>query len=627
MKLLRLKVDEAFRSLQAGFEVEFLQEWDRDQVIQSPSLEFAPYILAGPNGSGKSNVLEVLAAIFYHMECMYLENLPDSFEYEEDKNPSGYQSSKGIPDAFEIEYLIRAGSQYKVKGLNGNAHVKITKCKGESPQWFILNLEDKEGEADLNIGRTVARDFLPSYILGYSSGENEVLSLPFFKMRFINYDEYYSRLFNQFDYDGKPEGRMVYLDSSFSQAIVICNLLLQEQSILKPFAEEVGVEDIESFRIIIRQTTGVDFNGEFFEDYSNSDIQETGTKIHELTEYLHNNIEALKRCATTSYQSEEGEYYFDYYVNEETRKAFRLHFGSALELFQVFQIMLTLNLYTVSSQLKKELYTSDSLYVSETVPVLASDKRIMRFKHVDLKKSGVSEQVTLKSLSDGEHQFLHALGLCLLYQDDNALFLLDEPETHFNPSWRAQFISRLRECFEEESVENILPEMLITTHTPFLISDCKPEQVLVFEKKQNTVTVSRPDYNTLGASINKITLNTFNKRETIGGYAWQELEAFRERFEISKDVASNEEKQSTINMINHHLGDSVEKVLLIKTILDSMKPEEDPRKSSGSGPDPSPTPDINPKGNLFRVSVEIEDAKKDVEQAIEKVSEFTLKES
>ena len=97
MKLLRLKLHEPFRSLQAGFELDFLQPWD-DPADESASA-FAPYILAGPNGSGKSNVLEVLAAIFYHLECMYLENLPDSFVYDEEQNPEGYQSSQGIPDA------------------------------------------------------------------------------------------------------------------------------------------------------------------------------------------------------------------------------------------------------------------------------------------------------------------------------------------------------------------------------------------------------------------------------------------------------------------------------------------------------------------------------------------------
>lgn len=569
MKLLRLKVGEPFRSLQAGFELEFLQTWNRSLQDEIP-LAFSPYILAGPNGSGKSNVLEVLAAIFYHMECMNLGNLPASFVFDEEQNPNGYQSSHGIPDAFELEYLIRAPEQYKVKGYNGHAHIKIVKEKGETPRWHLLNTVNGDGEVEetnLTIGRTEARDFLPSYVLGYSSGENEVLSLPFFKMRFINYDEYYSRLFGQLDYSGKPEGRMIYLDASFSQAIVICNLLLQGKLTLQPFAEEVGVEDINSFRIILRRAAGVDFSGEFFEGYSGTTPEESGAETRQLTEYLNRSIDALKKCATCFYETEDGELYLDYLVTDATRQAFRLHFGTALELFQVFQIMLTLNLYTVSSQLKKELYTSDSLYVSETVPVLASDKRIMRFKHVDLQKRGVSGQVTLKSLSDGEHQFLHALGLCLLYRDDNALFLLDEPETHFNPAWRAQFISRLRECFAHEGVEAKSPEILITTHTPFLISDSQPEQVLVCRKDESKkeVTVSRPNYNTLGASINKITMNTFNKRETIGGHAQSILDGIRKRFEEGED------KEQLITELNQKLGDSVEKVLLIRTILASME--------------------------------------------------------
>jgi hypothetical protein len=106
--------------------------------------------------------------------------------------------------------------------------------------------------------------------------------------------------------------------------------------------------------------------------------------------------------------------------------------------------------------------------------------------------------------------------------------------------------------------------MLITTHTPFLISDSKPENVLVFNKDKETkrVTVSRPDYNTLGASINKITMNTFEKRETIGRHAQSILEGLRDRFKRGEDG------QQIITELNQQLGDSVEKVLLIKTILD-----------------------------------------------------------
>lgn len=84
----------------------------------------------------------------------------------------------------------------------------------------------------------------------------------------------------------------------------------------------------------------------------------------------------------------------------------------------------------------------------------------------------------LKELSDGEHQLLHSLGLCLLFRETNSLFLLDEPETHFNPHWRASFITRMRQCLC--NTENVEQEMLITTHTPFLISDSKPEKYWFF---------------------------------------------------------------------------------------------------------------------------------------------------
>ncbi|RBL65848.1 ABC transporter, partial [Pseudomonas sp. MWU13-2625] len=104
-----------------------------------------------------------------------------------------------------------------------------------------------------------------------------------------------------------------------------------------------------------------------------------------------------------------------------------------------------------------------------------------------------------------------------------------------------------------------------------LISDSKPDKVLVFEKDKvtGTVSISQPDYNTLGASINKITMNTFGKRETIGGYAEGLLNALRTRFE-----RGNEDKEALITEVHQQLGDSVEKVLLIKAILDSA-PQDD----------------------------------------------------
>lgn len=607
MKLLHLKITDpkGFRSLQPDFEYRFRSAWDLQE-----EQGFTPFVCAGPNGSGKSNLLEALAAIFYHMECIYLKNLPDSFRYEEETNTGGFRSERGTPDGFEIEYLIRPQDGLKIS--DRQAHVRIVKQSGEAPQWFVLNHSEKEGAQDMIIGPTLARQLLPDYILGYSSGENEILSLPFFKMRFVQYDEYGQALKNQDHYGNRPESRLVYLDSGFSQAILLCNLLFQDADALTPFRDDVKIEELKEFRIIIRRSIEMEESqigafdpltddekqaranrirsqhreksGDQLQELINREIVDahpalttiegaTSAKRYRLNlvhlldgdEKSDKIIPRLKRCATCWYLDEASDtLYLDYRVNDATRQAFRKNFDfevnrSPIALFQAFQVLLTLNLFSVSDPLKADLYQSDSHYVSETVPTLASDERIMRFKFVKFRKTDVAEPVMLKNLSDGEHQLLHTLGLCLLFKNTQSLFLLDEPETHFNPDWRANFVTRLHQSLDGSEDQ----EMLVTTHTPFLISDSRPEKVLVFNKTDGVVSVSHPDYNTLGASINKITMATFGKRETIGGHAQSLLKGLRQQFEQGAD------KEEIITKINRQLGDSVEKVLLIKTILDA----------------------------------------------------------
>ena len=589
MKLLRLKITDpkGFRSLPCGFEHHFRSEWSlQDELAQAN--DFAPFVCAGPNGSGKSNLLEALAAIFYQLEVLRVRRsfLPEALQDE---------ALDVSPVAFELDYLIRVPAEYRSPDRPPWAKVGVWKNAGESVRILWENQGDfstdvyeafKGGHADI---------LLPQYVLGYSSGENEILSLPFFKMRFVQFDEYWNALTRQLSYPGHPETRLAYLDSGFSQAILLCNLLFQDEVTLQPFREDVGIEALREFRIILRRSIGLrpeQLAAFASEDESTrqslEDIVKGNPALHAETDELGNTryymnllqllegdeksslvVSALKRCATLNYIDDASdEVVLDYWVNEATRQAFRENFdGSALALFQALQVLLTLNLYSVNDVLKTDLYTSTSHYVSETVPTLASDQRIMRFKFVRFTKQGVAEPMMLKELSDGEHQLLHSLGLCLLFRQTNSLFLLDEPETHFNPDWRANFISRLRQCLPGNG--EFAQEMLITTHTPFLISDSKPEKVLVFatDKSSGKVSISHPLYNTLGASINKITMNTFGKRETIGGHAQALLEALRARFE-----QGSEDKETLITEIHQQLGDSVEKVLLIKAILDADEP-------------------------------------------------------
>lgn len=600
MKLLRLKITDpaGFRSLSCGFEHHFRTEWTLQDELTQPE-GFAPFVCAGPNGSGKSNLLEALGAIFFQLEVLRVRRsfLPEALQSDE---------LDFSPVSFELDYLIRVSPEYIRPDGPAWARVSVWKKTDESVRILWVNQSD----FDIDVYEAFEGDhadlLLPQYVLGYSSGENEILSLPFFKMRFVQFDEYWNALTKQLPYPGHPETRLAYLDNGFSQAILLCNLLFQDEATLRLFHEDVGIEALKEFRIMIRRS--IELQPEQLANFANEDEnqQQSVEDIVKSSPTLHTEIDdfggtryrlnllqllegdkksslivsALKRCATLSHVDEATDtLVLDYCVNEATRDAFRKNFDfevnrSPLALFQAFQVLLMLNQYAVSHALKQDLYQSTSHYVNETVPVLASDQRIMRFKFVRFTKQGIADPMMLKELSDGEHQLLHSLGLCLLFRNTNSLFLLDEPETHFNPSWRANFISRLRQCLPKNC--EFAQEMLITTHTPFLISDSKPDRVLVFakDKASGAISISHPDYNTLGASINKITMSTFGKRETIGGHAQALLNALRARFE-----QGTEDKESLIAEIHEQLGDSVEKVLLIKAILDSE--QKDNGKAQG----------------------------------------------
>ena len=575
MKLLRLKITDpaGFRSLPGDFEHHFRNEWSL-QEEKAKNEDFAPFVCAGPNGSGKSNLLEALAAIFYQLEIQRVRRsfLPEVLQNE---------ALDFAPTAFELDYLIRVPAQYRSPNSPEWAQVSVRKNTGESVRLLWENQSDFESDIEEAFKRSHADMLMPEYVLGYSSGENEILSLPFFKMRFVQFDEYWNALTQQLPYPGHPETRLAYLDNGFSQAILLCNLLFQDEATLQPFRDEVGIGELKAFRIILRRSIPMTrqqmaalTSGEqegFFEDNAAIvlDPETDTTRLH-LLHGLEGDertsiIEKLKRYTTLYFHDEATDtLILDYWVNDQTKQAFRVNFDdSALALFQALQVLLTLNLYAVSDALKADLYTSTSHYVSETVPTLASDQRIMRFQDFYFKKKGVEEPMLLKELSDGEHQLLHSLGLCLLFRDTNSLFLLDEPETHFNPAWRASFISRLDRCLGGESGKQA--EMLITTHSPFLISDSTPDKVLLFAKDDTSgaVQISRPDYNTLGASINKITMLSFGKRETVGGRAEAILSDIRTRFD------QGENPKDLIDELDRRLGDSVEKVLLVNTLLNS----------------------------------------------------------
>lgn len=168
MRLKSIELHDDFRSLKSGFRLDFIKE------LPSNESTIEPYCIVGRNGSGKSNILELLSAIFFHVEVSCLEYLPkdiitkineDEEEYEEREELNIFQSFTTSPNAFKLEYYSYIDGKETLVTIEKRAdEYRKVYLEGDSE-----NLLDKKELQDRK------RGILPENIIGYSSGQNEIL--------------------------------------------------------------------------------------------------------------------------------------------------------------------------------------------------------------------------------------------------------------------------------------------------------------------------------------------------------------------------------------------------------------------------------------------------------------------
>ena len=177
------------------------------------------------------------------------------------------------------------------------------------------------------------------------------------------------------------------------------------------------------------------------------------------------------------------------------------------------------------------------------------------------RKRNTKEPVRYKQLSDGEHQLLHIIGTLKIMKINDVLFLLDEPETHFNPAWRAKMIRLIMELNQDAQLEQ---DHFITSHSPFIISDCKPTNVYLFHKENGKLKVQTAHdkrINTFGTSVNILTEEVFDKNESQGEYSGITInELLNRKYKTKEDILKAKDDAKI-------LGDSVEKTLLFRKLI------------------------------------------------------------
>ena len=559
MKLLNLTIQDEFRSLHKGFSIDFRKNKESMDTFQ-------PFCFAGLNGSGKSNVLEALASIFYHLEFCVAKFRPNSF----DKH---FKRHKSTPDAYKVEYLIGKKNEFPLVIEDLVRVVIIKKLKTEPTIYVYTKITDEEPDLTMHLDQTEniegAKLYLPDLVVAYSSGENEILSLPFIKNRLINFDKYCEDYKENKIYE-EPESSLIYIDEGMSQAVLLAALLFEDEDTLKPLEKELGILKLQSFTIHL--------NNQYLS-------QENKTTEKPLLTHIEGIIEQLKKCASSWFTQNKDILgadakthsitSLDFYVDDATKSAFKSHFRTSFELFRFFQVLYELNSNIVSESIKEEVYSSKGFYTKGKIPIAAPNDTVFHFLDYKILKriKGKKEPkaLLLREFSDGEQQFLHTIGICIMLKERRTLLLLDEPETHFNPAWRAKFIKILNDSIEAGRLKDLpngdfnvhlLKDVILTSHSPFIVSDCMPNNVIFFDRNKDSELVEAKsakemDIKTFGMSVEMILDELFNYNQSIGDWSNETL------LEIRFDSIKTEADKKALKKKLRILGPSIEKDLVL----------------------------------------------------------------
>ncbi|GMQ56601.1 hypothetical protein AN1V17_09940 [Vallitalea sediminicola] len=481
--------------------------------------------IVGINGSGKSILLELISKIFVEASKQIThESYSDDIDYE-----VIYSLEK---DHMIDSVLIGIGGEWEV--------VKDVQIKLENrTQHFKMLISNGIDEFEIkNINMYYV--FFPRKIVVYSSGHNEGVS-----DNIINYKLYSltekdvqkikknncGEVINKGILDRYNE-LFYYFDDTTSKLAILTSFLFESgnQNMVSQFFEKSFVN---SFKVRLDK----------------KDIYGEDIYFDEKASYLLNEILSFSH---TVHVNENG---FEYYkfIAPEVKEREQM---SLLAFFEGLQRLCDYNIYKIKKRTRNRIIYGDEHNKKSLVDWNIANSRVFELLEMTLKTESGSE-LKLRDFSDGEYQVLQLISILNIFYGSNILFLLDEPETHFNPSWKSLFVSKVKSLLDPMS------QVIFSSHNPEVITDLRRTSVVSMKHGMQ--------YNlqleTFGANPNMISANLFDKRNTVAELAKQKIEEFRKQID---QTTNRQELESLKTDIEHTLGDSSERLMLIIEIQKRM---------------------------------------------------------
>ncbi len=511
MRLLRFKIFGEYRSLK-NF------EWDfRGHPIDMQHME--PICLVGLNGSGKSNLIEALSEVFCYLDLLTLDYV------------SPTQLKRVCPLPFSIEYLIHVSTEEKVD------HIRV-----ELSDKKKVKLHRKVHD-DFEAIEKVAewRNYLPSRLVGYSSGHNETVSIPYLR----NQSLYSTEVTKQAKAKGDEKQKLIqhtssiYMDYDSNASILVANYLFLTNKELSIFDEFLRVSGITSFSVSLNM--------------------KPRSSVVLLTDELEETIGKLEACAVHVDRPSEHQRSLSFVINTASKKAFKKYFKDAKTFYLAIYKLSLLNSLSLTKR-EREFYLRSDLKkgLLEKAPTISRKDKVFSVDDLRLLIKGPDKEIDYSGISDGEHQFIHIFGTLMLFSEVNCLYLLDEPESHFNPLWRAEFIKIMNGVRSTR-----YQDFVVSTHSPFLVSAAHSDNVIKFSRIDGIINPESLEFQSYGSSFEYLLAKLFDLRTPISAQALDEL----------KKVAKSDDVNE-LKLAISRFGESLEKRFIYKRLAELESSEK-----------------------------------------------------
>ena len=534
----------------------------KDQYFDFQNTEGNILALIGLNGSGKSQLLELIAEAFAYLERWQRED---------------FVVRTPLPFEVSMAYAIKHQNQTEdviLVNINKN-EVKSYKITNDGEQHLLL------------LGAP-----LPDFIVGYASGLNENLqrafmknSLQYFEIKRIsaqrqkllteNIDEEqvseinkkflkkYPRIFDNLyseDYDQEnylslrevnPQpSNLIYLDYD-STSLLLLSLVLLPLEKVEQILGELG------FKYPIKAKIYYDLRSGVIDTDAIRDVKMLVRSVEE------NNITPIGN-RTTNDQFDQYELNFlagiielDFSNSSILNNLREANYHDPRSFFLRFLKLQQLGNKKWPITNRRKLAKDDFIETVKTplktqLPLSMVELRFLNNKN---------QEVCFDDLSDGEAQLMQVLAASTIFGLGQSLFLFDEPETHLNPSWRTYFHTYLEKALNLNDGGTEDSQIFLSTHSPFMISSLKKENVFFFERNHNGLIDLKPvNEETYGASFDVLIKSFFNLKTLISQTVVDDI---NHRLKESQKAENFDDLK---HWIEQNLGDSMEKGYLLRKL-------------------------------------------------------------